>query len=61
MTVYIHKTDSPEQIDKKIARIMRTKGKSNKKAFDPYEFLGKGIFKGVDGLKYQKKVRNEWE
>ncbi len=62
MTVYIHKSDSPDEIERKMSRLMRLKGKtSGQKSFDPFKFLGKGIFKGTDGLNYQKKVRNGWK
>jgi hypothetical protein len=62
MTVYIHKTDSPEEIERKMARLVRSKSKHpRQKSFDPFKFVGKGIFKGIDGLDYQKKVRNGWK
>ncbi len=59
MTVYIKKTDTVEQMNRKIARVMRA-GKK-KKGFPAHKFLGK--LKGVygDGLEYQKKMRDEWE
>lgn len=61
MTVVIRKKDTPTQVKQKISRVMKTTGKKKKKVFNAKKFLGKGIFEGVDGLEYQKKVRNEWE
>lgn len=60
MTVYIKKTDTIEQMNRKIEKVLRAKRKP-KKIFDPYKYLGK--LKGVygDGLEYQKKIRDEWE
>ncbi len=60
MTVYIKKTDSAEEIKRKIDKVLNANRKT-KKQFDPFKYLGK--LKGVygDGLAYQKKVRNEWD
>lgn len=60
MTVYIKKTDTMEDIKRKMARVMRARGKK-RKGFPAHKFLG--VMKGVygDPLEYQKKMRDEWE
>ena len=61
MTVIIKGTDSKAQIEKKLAQAASAKRKRRVKGFDAMKFLGK--LKGLygDGLKYQKRLRNEWE
>jgi len=56
MTIIIHKRDSKEQINK---AIKKATGPDRKK-IDLNKFFGKVDF-GIGGLKYQKKVRDEWE
>lgn len=62
MTVTIKKTDTIEEMNRKIEKVMRSGSKAkSKKTWDPYKYLGK--IKNVygDGLEYQKKMRDEWE
>ena len=62
MTVTIKKTDTIEEMNRKIEKVMRSGSKTKaKKTWDPYKYLGK--IKNVygDGLEYQKKMRDEWE
>ena len=62
MTVIIKKTDSPEEVKRKMDQFFEDlKAEKAKTAFDPYKYLGKGIFGGEDGLAFQKKQRDEWE
>lgn len=63
MTVYIKKTDTPEQAKKKIDSFLKkaSKERSKKKGFPAHKFAGLGIFKGVDPLEFQKKLRDEWD
>ncbi len=62
MKVVIKKNDTLKEMNRKIDKASRAARKTKpKKTFDPYQFLGKGIFKGVDGLEFQKKVRDEWD
>ena len=57
MSHTIHKDDSAEAIQKAISKM---KEKRRKKPIDLDRYFGKVNF-GIDGLAYQKKVRNEWE
>ncbi len=62
MTVTIKKTDTIEQMNRKIEKVMRAGSKTKaKKTWDIDKYFGK--IKGVygDGLEYQKKMRDEWE
>jgi len=62
MTVTIKKTDSIEEMNRKIEKVMRAGSKTKaKKTWDINKYFGK--IKGVygDGLEYQKKMRDEWE
>lgn len=62
MTVILKKTDTIEEKNRKIEKVMRAGSKTkSKKAFDIDKYFGK--VKGVygDGLEYQKKIRDEWE
>ena len=63
MTVIIRKTDTPAQIRRKMKRASAAAARQARKTrgFPAHKFLGKGIFKGIDGLAYQKKVRDEWQ
>lgn len=61
MSVTIKKSDTIQEMNEKIATVLRNMQKSNaKRTFNPHKYLGK--LKGVfgDGLKYQKKLRDEW-
>lgn len=60
MAITLRRTDSDEQVERKILRAARAKKKAKDPVFDPYRFLGK--LKGVfgDGLDCQKRVRDEW-
>ncbi|MFD2531793.1 hypothetical protein [Gracilimonas halophila] len=57
MTLTINKKDSIKKIREAIEKAS-SKRKKNKVDIDRY--FGKVNF-GMDGLEYQKKVRNEWE
>ena len=62
MTVILKKTDTIEEKNRKIEKVMRAGSKNkSKQAFDINKYFGK--VKGVygDGLEYQKKIRDEWE
>ena len=63
MTVILKKTDSPEEVKRKIDQFMEARKEKNatKGGFDPSKFLGK--LKGVygDPMEYQRKVRDEWD
>jgi hypothetical protein len=59
MTVTVKKTDSLQEMNRKIAKVMHAKPK--KKAtwnIDKYFGAIKDVY--GDGLAYQKKTRNEW-
>ncbi len=60
MVITLKRTDSDEQVERKMSRASRSKHKDREPTFDPYLFLGK--LKGVfgDGIDFQKKVRDEW-
>ncbi len=61
MTVIIRASDSAEQLEKKMARAMKTHRKrANPNLFDPFKFLGKLKDVYGDGLEYQRKLRDEW-
>lgn len=57
MSLIIHKKDSVQAIRKAIEK---ASSKKNKKTVDIDQYFGKVKF-GMDGLEFQKKVRNEWE
>jgi hypothetical protein len=62
MTVTIKKTDTIEQARKKMENFLKKSAKARKKkGFPAHKFAGLGIFKGIDPLEFQKKVRNEWD
>ena len=56
MTVTIKKSQSTKQIDKKLKDLSK---KKQQKGLDANAWFGKINF-GVDGLDYQKKIRDEW-
>ncbi len=62
MTVILKKTDSPEEVKRKIDQFMEARRSKNspKEGFDPSRFLGK--LKGMygDPMEYQRSVRDEW-
>jgi hypothetical protein len=60
MTVVIKRTDSKELIETKLTHFYALRAKRKIKGFDASKYAGK--LKGLygDGLKYQKKVRDEW-
>lgn len=57
MSVKLHKKDSAQAIREAIKKASSHK---KKKSVDIDRYFGKVNF-GMDGLEYQKKVRNEWE
>jgi len=57
MSVTIHKNQSTRQIDEKIKELLK---KKPKKGLDANAWSGKINF-GMDGLEYQKKIRDEWK
>jgi hypothetical protein len=54
MTVKISKTTTRKEIEKALA-----KSKSKRKRINLSKYFGRVDF-GIDGLTYQKKIRNEW-
>ena len=60
MTIIIKKTDTQEQIKKKLSRLHASRKSQKPKGFDAMKYVGKGIFGGADGLILQKQLRNEW-
>jgi hypothetical protein len=54
MTVKVSKKSSRKALEKAVL-----KTKSSQKKVDLSKYFGKVNF-GVDGLTYQKKIRNEW-
>ncbi|MEX0724383.1 MAG: hypothetical protein WD053_10915 [Gracilimonas sp.] len=57
MTVTINKKNSIKEIR---AAIQKASSKPSKKRVEIDRYFGKVNF-GMDGLEYQKKVRNEWK
>ena len=57
MSVVIHKKDSIKTIREAIEKASSRK---KKKPVDIGRYFGKVNF-GIDGLEYQKKLRDEWE
>lgn len=57
MSLTIHKKDSEKTIREKIRQATERK---KKKKIDIDHYFGKVNF-GVDGLEYQKKIRDEWK
>ncbi len=55
MVITINKDTRPEEIDKALKQMQ----KSKKKNVSRYYGKLKGVF--GDGLEYQKKIRNEWD
>ena len=60
MTITIKKTDTKEQIDKKLSRLTISHNKKKPAGFNAKKYSGKGIFGEIDGLQYQKQVRDGW-
>jgi predicted DNA binding CopG/RHH family protein len=56
MTVRISEKAKKSEIEEAIKKIAN---KSSKKGFNAKKYVGKAI-RGLDGLDYQKLVRNEW-
>jgi len=61
MTIVINKTDTPAQIEKKLAQAVAAAKKGRKKGFKAKKYAGR--LKGLYGhpLAYQKRLRDEWE
>ena len=57
MSVTINKNQSTRQIDKKLKELSK---KKPHKGIDANAWVGKLNF-GIDGLAYQKKIRDEWK
>ncbi|MDR9367309.1 MAG: hypothetical protein RI575_18390 [Balneolaceae bacterium] len=57
MSRTIHKDDSAEAIQRTIRKMVE---KKKKKPIDLDRYFGKVDF-GMDGLDYQKSIRNEWK
>jgi len=57
MSVTINKNQSTRQINKKLNELSK---KKPHKGIDANAWLGKVNF-GIDGLEYQKKIRDEWK
>lgn len=55
MVIRVSKKSKREDLDKALTRM-----KSKRKKIDLNKYFGKVDF-GVDGLTYQKKIRNEWK
>jgi len=55
MVITINKDTKPEEIDKELKKLP----KSKKKSLSSFYGKLKGVF--GDGLEYQKKIRNEWD
>lgn len=58
MVVVIKKDDPASAMDDALKAIAEH-NKKTKKGFDPSKYAGK-LPRGIDGLVYQKKVRDEW-
>ena len=56
MTVRVSSKASKSEIEEAIRKIA---DQNSKKGFNAKKFLGK-VVRGLDGLEYQKLVRNEW-
>ena len=56
MSVTIHKNDSDKDIRAAVRKVLNQK---KRKSITLNKYFGKVSF-DVDGLTYQKKVRNEW-
>lgn len=62
MTVIIKKSDSKDQIEKKLSRItLSSRKKRREPGFRAMLFLGKVKSLYGNPLAYQKRIRNEWE
>lgn len=55
MTIVMKKSSSRKEISEALEKI-----KQGKPAFDPSKFSGK-LKRGLDGVKYQKQLRDEWK
>jgi hypothetical protein len=56
MVIKISKKASRSQIQLELKKLAKKKAKSG---FDAKKYYGK-LVRGIDGLSYQKTVRNEW-
>lgn len=56
MTVVLNKKSTREQIDAAKKKLIRKDGKSKRGLL---KYFG-ALKRGLDGLEYQKEVRNEW-
>lgn len=54
MTLTMKKRASSKEVSEAIEMIKKRKG------FNPVKYSGK-LKRGLDGLKYQKKLRDEWK
>jgi hypothetical protein len=57
MVIKISKNTSKAQIQHQLKKLSRRK---TKQGFDPKKYFGK-LIRNLDGLEYQKSVRNEWD
>ena len=57
MALIIHKKDSEKEIREKIKKAVADQ---KKKSINLDRYFGKINF-GSEGLKYQKRIRNEWQ
>jgi len=57
MALIIHKKDSEKEIREKIQKAVADQ---KKKSINLDRYFGKINF-GSEGLKYQKRIRNEWQ
>jgi hypothetical protein len=58
--VVIIKKDAPASAMNDALKAIAEHNRKTKKGFDPTKYAGKIKFP-IDGLKYQKLVRNEWD
>jgi hypothetical protein len=56
MVIRLSKKASRSQIQDELKKLVK---KKVKKGFDAKKYCGK-LVRGLDGLEYQKAVRNEW-
>ena len=61
MTVTIKKTDTLEEMNRKMEKVMRSKKGKPKMGWDIDKYFGKIKKVYGDGLEYQKKMRAEWD
>jgi hypothetical protein len=62
MATTIKRTDNLKQLREKLEKALLKKSKKkSSKGFDAKKYLNLNIFKGVDGLTFQKQMRDEWD